>query len=336
MEPIDLVVPYVDSSDPEWQKLFEIYNPHLNEEGVDAPNRFRGQGEFFRFFFRCVEKNMPWIGKIHLLVQSESQVPAWIDRDKVHVVLHKEFIPEKFLPTFNSTAIEMFLWNIPGVNNRFIYTNDDVFAIGALNPMMFFKGVDEEYTRFYGVTRMDTMYGHHLDNTYKEIYGKIEEKSITVHHSFRPYFKSEMEKCYKEHKEAIDASISKFRQLNNLNVYLHDHYQCKRGLKVNKETFKCTTLSSSKPNVNLNGLAERFAVICLQDTGGDLIYENQKLFDWFKARFPQRSKYERVDVPAKLSEFQEEKINMLVEKLPEKMQEKARRAFYKSMSLYAP
>ena len=113
---VDLVVPYVDSSDLNWQKLFNEYNPHVNEEGVDAANRFRGQGSFFKYFFRCVDKNLFWINKIHLLVQSESQVPYWINRDKVHVVFHKDFIPEEYLPTFNSTTIEMFLWNIPGLS----------------------------------------------------------------------------------------------------------------------------------------------------------------------------------------------------------------------------
>ena len=83
---IDIVVPYVDSLDTNWQKLFEEYNPKTVSEGVNAKNRFRGQGDFFKYFFRGIDKYMPWVRKVHLVVQSESQVPTWINKDKVHNV----------------------------------------------------------------------------------------------------------------------------------------------------------------------------------------------------------------------------------------------------------
>lgn len=136
---IDFVVPYVDSDDPKWRKLFNQYNCGKNiREGVNAENRFRGQGEFFRYFFRGLEANLSWINNVFLLVQSESQVPYWINRDKVIIVTHDQFIPEEYLPTFNSCTIEMFLGNIPGLSEQFIYANDDIFILGALNPADFF------------------------------------------------------------------------------------------------------------------------------------------------------------------------------------------------------
>lgn len=64
---IDLVVPYVDNTDPIWQHIHDKYtsNIGLTKQSVqvgdnnNSKNRFRSQGDFFRYFFRCVEKNMP-------------------------------------------------------------------------------------------------------------------------------------------------------------------------------------------------------------------------------------------------------------------------------------
>lgn len=50
---IDLVVPYVDCSDPFWQETAKN-----NNISIDL-NRFRGQGSFFKYFFRCIDKNLP-------------------------------------------------------------------------------------------------------------------------------------------------------------------------------------------------------------------------------------------------------------------------------------
>ena len=63
---------------------------------------------------------------VFLLVSGETQVPSWVDRSVVNVVLHKDIIPERFLPTFNSTTIEMFMHRIPGLGEEFLYFNDDM------------------------------------------------------------------------------------------------------------------------------------------------------------------------------------------------------------------
>ena len=141
VDKIDLVVPYVDSADKNWQELFNKYNPdkELYREETNAPNRFRSSGDLFRYWFRAVAYNLPWIHKIHLIVQSESQIPCWINRETVHVVTHDEIIPEEFLPTFNSTTIEMFLWKIPDLSEKFIYANDDFYVMKKLKKEDFFK-----------------------------------------------------------------------------------------------------------------------------------------------------------------------------------------------------
>ena len=61
-----------------------------------------------------------------------------MDTSKIKVVLHEDFIPHEFLPLYNSCTIEMFLHNIPGLGEEFIYFNDDTFVIKPMKETDFF------------------------------------------------------------------------------------------------------------------------------------------------------------------------------------------------------
>lgn len=77
---------------------------------------------------------MPWIRNLYLIVSNKEQVPAWVNQENVKIVLHEDIIPARFLPTFNSTAIEMFIWKIPGLAEHFIYGNDDIYPMWPSEP----------------------------------------------------------------------------------------------------------------------------------------------------------------------------------------------------------
>lgn len=298
---IDLVVPYVDSSDPNWQKLFEKYTPHKNEEGIDALNRFRGEGDFFRYFFRCIERNMPWINKIHLLVQSDSQVPKWVNRSVVHVVKHDEFIPEEFLPTFNSTTIEMFLWNIPDLSEYFIYTNDDTFVLRELQPEDFFSTDGKVLVSSRGIKDMTSIWGRHCVNNYCLIYDMEPEKyiaenttAIAFKHTYRPYIKSLVKECYEAHKKKIHEGISMFRDYINHNVYIFDLYQIK-----NRYQLPChiasTVINSFADNKTIDIFFKKiiYDILSLQDTTDKVnIYDNLIINSYFLRTYRYKSKYE--------------------------------------------
>jgi len=130
---VDLVVTYVDNTDPVW---IESISPWVKSS--DSDERYRNWN-MFKYWFRGVEKNMPFIRTVHLVVSNIEQVPKWLDQSKIHVVLHKEIIPENLLPTFNSTTIEMFLYRIPGLAEHFIYSNDDMFPVNPLSIDDFFR-----------------------------------------------------------------------------------------------------------------------------------------------------------------------------------------------------
>ena len=81
---------------------------------------------------------MPFVRNVHLVVSGKTQVPEWAS-DRLKVVTHRDIIPEEFLPTFNSTTIEMFLHRIPGLDERFIYFNDDMFPVSPCREEDFFR-----------------------------------------------------------------------------------------------------------------------------------------------------------------------------------------------------
>ena len=110
---VDLLITYVDGSDEEWRKNLIQYaknSPDITMDRATNPRRYRDLGTF-KYIFRGIDKFMPFVDRVTLIVSSESQVPKWINRENVRVVLHRDFIPKELLPTFNSCTIESFLWN---------------------------------------------------------------------------------------------------------------------------------------------------------------------------------------------------------------------------------
>ncbi len=138
-EDVDFVVLWVDGSDPEWQKEKEhwdrIIHPDKESNGAE---RYR-DWSFFHYWFRAVERYAPWVRKVHLV--TNGQVPSWLDLscEKLHLVTHDDLIPEKWLPTFSSSSIDMCLKNIPDLREHFVYFNDDVFLTRPVTKEDFFK-----------------------------------------------------------------------------------------------------------------------------------------------------------------------------------------------------
>ena len=129
---MDIVITYVNGLDPEWQKDYE---KHTNTPILEK--RFRDWGTL-KYLMRGIEKNMPFIRKVHLVVARESQVPEWVNRNEVNIVLHKDIIPAEHLPTFNCNPIEMHLHRIEGLDEEYIYFNDDIFPLKPCKATDFF------------------------------------------------------------------------------------------------------------------------------------------------------------------------------------------------------
>ena len=240
---IDLVIPYVTNSDPEWKKIFDEYNRKENGTKIDVESngnrRFSADDILFKYVIRGIAKNLPFINKLHLLVMQDSQVPKWINRDNVHIVYHKDFIPSEYLPLFNSSAIEMFLKNIPDLSEHFIYTNDDFWFNQPLKESDFFTANGTPLTEWY-VNKVKT--DAHQPTWYytflnaDRTVSKDLKSTVYYQPSHRPasFKKSILEEVYNKYEKEIKDSITRFRKNNNINQYIYTDYMIRNNLCCKK------------------------------------------------------------------------------------------------------
>lgn len=146
--PIDIVIAWVDGSDPEWKALKSSYSNSQTAENIsedsreaadDTDERYR-DWDILKYLFRGIELYMPWVRTIHFV--SCGQIPVWLNtaHPKLHLVNHTDYIPKKYLPTFNSHTIELNFHRIEGLAEHFIYFNDDMFITSPLDRNDFFIG----------------------------------------------------------------------------------------------------------------------------------------------------------------------------------------------------
>lgn len=164
---IDFVVTWVDGSDEKWlaekraiaegqsfiEKPSSTTNrtfaenqpsvkgqPSLEKPRFDSSDlRFRNDFDFLKYWFRGVEKFAPWVN--HIFFVTAGHLPDWLNlqHPKLKIIRHSDFIPQEFLPTFNSHTIENNLHRIAELSEDFVYFNDDFYLLRKTRPEDFFK-----------------------------------------------------------------------------------------------------------------------------------------------------------------------------------------------------
>ena len=145
-DPIDAVITWVDGLDPahlQKRQIFMGSAPHLFHENATNPHRWACNGEIY-LCLASLEHNAPWLRKIWIIVDQQSPNLSRLSaalRAKIRLVDHSDIFANHgaALPTFNSLAIETFLWKIRGLSDRFIYFNDDVFLTAPCQKSDFFS-----------------------------------------------------------------------------------------------------------------------------------------------------------------------------------------------------
>ena len=134
---IDFVLLWVDGADPKWQHEFLRYRKQKDHTNTDT-SKYRDWGTL-RYLFRGIETFTPWVRKIHFVTWGH--LPEWLDtsHSKLHIVNHKDFIDRSFLPLFSPNPLEIFMHNIKGLSEKFVYLNDDTFFVRPILPERFFK-----------------------------------------------------------------------------------------------------------------------------------------------------------------------------------------------------
>ncbi len=137
--PVDIVIPWVDGSDPEWLREKDRYLPESRRsyKASTSKSRFR-DWDNLQYIFRGIEKNMPWFNKVFFITWGH--VPTWLntEHEKLRIVKHEEYIPHEYLPTFNTNTIELNYNRIDELCEHFISFNDDFFVIGPTEKSDFF------------------------------------------------------------------------------------------------------------------------------------------------------------------------------------------------------
>lgn len=140
--PIDFVMPWVDGSDQAWCAERERFDA---DPAVRPDCRFNAGKQRYRdwgllkYWFRGVDKFAPWVNRIHFVTWGH--LPDWlnVNEPRLNVVNHRDYIPDKWLPTFSSHVIELNLHRIRGLADHFVYFNDDTFLVDAVKPEDFFR-----------------------------------------------------------------------------------------------------------------------------------------------------------------------------------------------------
>ena len=278
MKPIDYVLPMVFTDDEAWRRSWEeaIGRPAIDSE---ITPRWRSWGTE-EIAVRLVLKNMPWLRYVHILLSDEGQVKPWLSKlakgnPKVRLVFHKAFIPFRFIPTFNSTAIEMFLNQIPDLAERFIYANDDMYILKPLAPTDFFRNgkpcqhhVIRSYREnpfipnlfmrgvFRGLNMIAADFGKHYETEY-----------LDCGHSLSPILRSTMDAIWERHSEAIFSSITPDRSEKNMNQYIYGYWQHFTGKYVDHTPVRRYVHAGDGLEAVHNAILDPdVQVLCINDT----------------------------------------------------------------------
>lgn len=306
---IDIVILWVDGSDPAWLEEKSKYLPPVAKDSNSA-NRYRDWG-LLPYIFRAIEQFTPWVRKVHLVTWGH--VPAFLNLNapKLNVVKHTDFIPAEYLPTFSSHAIEMNIHRIPDLAEHFIYFNDDMFLLRPMAEENFFRnGLPCTYGRevpwaFNGsigiwehavannlgvinahFSKKEAI-RHHGDKFYSKCYGWKDNLRTFVLNTLFPdqftgfrnlhapaaYRKQTFEEVWAAEPELLDSTCrDKFRQASNVNQWVCLWWQVASG---NFEPGVVDNVVSSVTGDNLEsmcGIIERQTndFVCINDPDEDV------------------------------------------------------------------
>lgn len=292
---MDVVITYVNGLDPVWQREYERYtNTPILEK------RFRDWGTL-PYLFRGIAENMPFVRKVHLVVSGESQVPEWINREEVNVVLHKDIIPEEFLPTFNCNPIEMCLHRIEGLDEEYLYFNDDMFPMLPCKATDFFRGGKGVIGMSHHLLRHD-MYKQICHNSDRLAHKALGRRGgcffLRPQHICSPMLRSECERLYGLVEGEIRSKMSRVRTSENLNQYLFLDYMYLKGKiireRLSKKHFSVGVVSTVKLCEFIENPSHKLTCVNDVQLSEERYTElRQTLLDSFEKRFPTKSKYER-------------------------------------------
>lgn len=322
---VDIVVLWVDGSDPNWLKEKNKYSSKKIDDS-NSENRFRDWG-LMKYWFRGIEQNAPWIRTIHFVTWGHLPDFLKVDHPKIHVVRHQDYIPKEWLPTFSSHTLEMNIHRIPGLANHFIYFNDDTYLLRPMKKSDFFLedmpcaqateiplgfiGRPEVWT-FAAANDMGVINKHFLKNKLsKETrrkflschynwYDNVRTESLRVlfpnfftgfksFHCPAPFLKETFEELWMEEPELLRlTSNHKFRDKEDVNQWLAQWWQLAKGKFSPRKSNTCNfVIQSDRINTICKAIENgQYEMISISDP------ENMD-YDFEKARMCLQKAFEK-------------------------------------------
>ena len=324
--PIDFVVLWVDCSDPAW---IAERNKYSNEPM--NPARYR-DWDVFQYWFRMIEKNAPWVNKVHFVTWGH--IPPWLNAQhpKLNIVRHADYIPKEYLPTFSSHTIELNLHRIDEIKEHFVYFNDDMYLAAPCVPEDFFidgKPCDSAVLAALEPTIVGHPYIHYLCNDasfanahftkraviksnlsgwFSPKYGKDAVKNLfyaavgsfsdfKTFHTAQAYCKSTFEQVWQLEPEALHKTcLNKFRQLTDVSQRVMRHQQLCTGNFMPRSTSVSAYYEAGADDSRIVETMRNHSkkLVCINDTDYAIDFEKEKAFlhDLFESLYPPKSSFE--------------------------------------------
>lgn len=307
--------------------------PEANRMSDSATsNRYR-DWDLLRYWFRGVEEFAPWVHKIYFVTCG--QKPEWLNETHPKLVLmdHKDFMPKEYLPTFNSSTIMMNLGKIPGLSDRFVTFNDDVFLMDYVKKTDFFQGDKVCDTAIMGTItgkNASDIFPHCMINNMcvlnqyfskKEVvkknrklffnlkYGKQILKNLYLlpfeyftgfndTHLPAAYFKSCFEEVWEKEGVRMDhASKNRFRSKDDYNEWLVKYWQFCSGRTIPRSIKWGRCFQLGQDTGYLEAIRNKtYKAICINDGCPERFsFEKvqSELMEAFESILPEKSTFER-------------------------------------------
>lgn len=298
---MDILIPYVDSDDPSWRKIFMAEKGFVNRtppalKVLFAPfkRRFSSYG-LFKYWWRALDANYKNINKIHLLLMQESQFPKFLNPDdpRIAVHYHRDFMPARLLPCFNSASIELCALLNLGLTGNILLSNDDMYFNQPCDDTLF---VDTGKPKAYIETREDyggsNVFRATLRNGKKlvESYINREIPYFEWHHLFQVYDMDACKGFLDASRDALMSSMTRQRQNNNINHMALMMYQNAEGIAVHDDD----AIHRGYIEMHVSGPAsynriEKEPVICINDVNGRGVHRAR---EYLTGRYPSKCSFE--------------------------------------------
>lgn len=327
---IDFVITWVNGNDHKWLKEKEKYL--LSNLGLSSSeNRYRNWDNL-KYWFRGVEKFAPWVNNIYFITCG--QTPKWLNTNhpKLKLINHQDYIPQEFLPTFNSNTIELFINKIPGLQEHFVLFNDDTFIIKPVSKKDFFInnlptdsyahnviipfGTSDKFPHCL-INNIDIINKHfnkrqdmklHFSKCFNMKYGINNLRTIFLlpwyaytgfynPHIPVSYLKSTFNEVWSLEDSTLKSSLNRFRSYSDISHWLMRYWQLVKGEFIPRKNSigKMITASENPTELNKALKNRKCKLLCLNDDNLSINFDIAKnnINYEFEKLFPQKSKFEK-------------------------------------------